>query len=133
VTGLDCSCLIARAAQIYGIPYFFKNTTTLFQCMKPIEKGQSLQNGDLMWYMGHVLVVSDVKNNKITESVGYPFGYGKVIEHPLHKVFKDMYSYSDLEKACFNGQPIQRLSSDGHVARTVNKVLFYSMKKSWDI
>jgi hypothetical protein len=32
--GFDCSGVILRAAQICGIPYFCKNTTTIAQCLK---------------------------------------------------------------------------------------------------
>ena len=45
-TGLDCSGLVLRAAQTVGIPFFYKNTTTLANELKPITAQDQILPGD---------------------------------------------------------------------------------------
>lgn len=131
-TGMDCSCLVARAAQICGIPYYYKNTTTLAYYLKPLKLCDKLEEGDLIWYIGHVLVVSDLKNNKVLESTGYPFGYGKVHEKDLIKVFKDVKDYKELLERYHKGKPLVRLNNKGEAARDIYKFTLFKMKSSWN-
>lgn len=113
-TGLDCSGLIARAAQICGIPYFFKNTATLAKYLKPIKQ-EALAEGDLIWMQGHVMIVSDLKSNVLVEARAYDHGYGKVQEIALGRVFKDMHTYAELLAAHKAKKPLMRLDKNGVV------------------
>lgn len=117
-TGFDCSGLISRAAQIVGIPYYYKNTATLNARLEPLKKNQKLQVGDLIWVPGHVMVVSDIKNNLVIEARSYNHGYGKVQEVPLQTIFKNIASYKKLVEHFHNKKPIQRLNSQGEVMET---------------
>lgn len=111
-TGMDCSGLIARAAHICQIPYFFKNTATLAKYLTPI-KNEALAEGDLIWMQGHVMVVSQLKNNMLIEARAYEHGYGKVQEIALDKVFKGMHTYAHLIEAYKIGKPLIRLDKNG--------------------
>jgi len=104
--GFDCSGMIARAAQTCGIPYFFKNTTTLACKLAPIEAKDTLHEGDLFWFPGHVMVVASIPNNTLIEARGYGTGYGKVHEIALSNMFRDISSYRDLLNAYFNAKPL---------------------------
>ncbi len=59
--GFDCVGIIGRAAQICNIPFFYKNTLTLLKGLETLKKGEQLGEGDLIWYPGHVMVVSNLK------------------------------------------------------------------------
>jgi len=96
LTGLDCSGLVVRAAQICGIPYFCKNTFTITQYLPKINTLKDLKNGDLLVYRGHVQIVSDIKNNKLIEARTNKYGCGKVQEVCLCKVFERISSYKQL-------------------------------------
>lgn len=124
-TGFDCSGLILRAAQICGMPYFYKNTETLSNYLKPLEKSNTskLKNGDLIWYPGHVLIVSDIKSNYAIEAVGYQFGYGRVHAIKLNKLFENINNYQDLIFYYNNQKSLKRLKRDGSVGRVINKFL----------
>ena len=70
LAGFDCSGMILCAAQIAGLPYFFKNTDTLLGNLKPLRPTEELEAGDLVFYSGHVLVVSDLKEEFTYRSSG---------------------------------------------------------------
>ncbi|KKP27251.1 MAG: hypothetical protein UR12_C0029G0006 [candidate division TM6 bacterium GW2011_GWF2_30_66] len=94
--GLDCSGLVARAAQICNIPYFYKNTLTARNNLTKIASLKDLKNGDLIIYNGHIIVVSDIKNNKIIEARTNEHGCGRVHEVVLSDVFYNIKTYQDL-------------------------------------
>lgn len=130
-TGMDCSCLIARAAQVVGMPYYFKNTTTLAKYLKVLKPKEKLENGDLIWYNGHVLIVSDIKHNKLIESAGYPFGHGKVHEIALKDIFKGIKTYKDLLKKYFGNQSLERIKNSGEVGKKILRFKFFKIRSTW--
>jgi len=131
-SGSDCSGLIARAAQIYGIPYFFKNTLTLARHLRPLVPGDILEEGDLLWYPGHVMIVSDIKNNLLIEAAGYPSGYGKVHMIPLHKKYAKIRTYDQLIKHYFNKKKLEILHRNGSVMKVADTFVIYKFSSVWD-
>lgn len=132
-TGFDCSGLVARAAQICSIPYFFKNTTTLVNNLQLLQNSESLENGDLLWIPGHVMIISDIANNKIIEARGYASGYGKVHEISLHELFKDINTYKDIVKTFFSKKNLQLLNSEGNVSSTINEMRLLKLRSVWNV
>lgn len=126
-TGLDCSGLVRRAAQLAGIPYFYKNTYTIAQYMEPIKEKEHLQIGDLIWAPGHVMIVSDLDRNLLIEARSYFQGYGKVHEIALHKVFKNINTYADLETHFFDKKPIERIDNEGIVRNVLPHFLLLNL------
>ena len=118
-TGFDCAGLIARAAQICNIPYYFKNTNTLVKYLKPLEPNISVCNGDLLWFPGHVIVISDVQKGLLVEARSYNHGFGKIQEIALPHVFKDITSIEKLTEAYFNKKELKRLDSEGKVVQII--------------
>ncbi|NBQ17386.1 hypothetical protein EBU24_03650, partial [bacterium] len=51
-TGIDCSNLITRAAQIAGIAYYAGNTTTISHELQAFTKNDVLENGDIVVWKG---------------------------------------------------------------------------------
>lgn len=119
-TGFDCAGLVSRAAQIVGIPYFYKNTKTLAQFLKPLSHYESLQEGDLIWFPGHVMIISDIKNNLLIEARSYHHGYGKIHEISLDKVFKNIKNYVDLINALRSKKSIERIDVDGIIKEKIS-------------
>jgi hypothetical protein len=109
-TGVDCSGMILLATHIVGLPYFFGNTTVLERSM---ESATVVHDGDLIWFPGHVMVVSDAKKNLLIEARGYGAGYGKVHEIPLSEAFEGINSYADLLEACTHKKVINLLNKQG--------------------
>ncbi len=95
-TGCDCSGLILRVAQSCGMPYFFKNTTTAAKNLRPLMPTEMLQNGDIIWIPGHVLVVSDALIGECVDSRGYDPGYGYVQTLPIGEVFEGITTFEQL-------------------------------------
>ncbi|HXW86189.1 MAG TPA: hypothetical protein VEK38_02495 [Candidatus Bathyarchaeia archaeon] len=107
--GFDCSGLIARAAQACNIAYFYKNTTTMTHNLKQKTAHDSIEEGDIIWIPGHVMVVADIKNHTLIESRSYGHGYGKVHEIALNNVFENIHTFNDLKTAYHHKKPLQHL------------------------
>jgi cell wall-associated NlpC family hydrolase len=132
-TGLDCSGLVLRAAQIAGLPYYFKNTTTLESNLKPLAVSQQLENGDLMFFPGHVVVITDVENNLCVEARGYASGYGKVQEISIDRLFLETKNFEDLVKAYHNKRPLTLLARSGDKYAQVLGVKLLKLASIWNI
>lgn len=130
-TGFDCSGVIARAAQTVGIPYFFKNTYTLVQNLKLLEKNEKLEEGDLIWIRGHVMAVADLQKNTLIEARSYEGGYGKVQEIALNRVFKGIKTYHDLENCYYQKQKLQRLNAKGDIMDSFSHCKLLKIASVW--
>ncbi len=125
-SGFDCTSLVSTAAQLCEIPYFFKNSTTVSSSLRPLQKNESLENGDIVLITkpNHVMVVSDVKKNKLIEARTLAHGYGKVHEIPIGEEFQDMNTYTDLLTAYHQQQPVNRLRKNGSIIAKIQIKLF---------
>lgn len=132
LTGFDCAGIILRAAQLCGIPYFFKNTYTLAHYLKSLGIGDHLHEGDLIWIKGHVMIVSDIANNKLIEARGYDHDFGYVQEIPLEKVFKGFKTYKQLLHAYHQHEPLIRLNKSGKPVENIDSFKLLKLKSVWD-
>jgi len=132
-SGFDCSGMILRAAQICGIPYFYKNSHTVPQYLFRLNTGELPANGDIIQYRGHVMIVSDVARNLVLETCGYTAGFGVVHELPLSRVFKGIETYSQLINRLRRGCPLERLAKDGTVARTIDSFTILKISSAWQV
>ncbi|MGE0206842.1 MAG: hypothetical protein AB7R69_03245 [Candidatus Babeliales bacterium] len=119
LSGFDCAGLIARAAQTAGLPYYYKNTTTLSKNLKTYTQETKAQNGDLMWIPGHVMVIGSIEKNTIIEARHYSHGYGKVHEIPIDHIFKDIKTVEELKQAYLKKEPLLRLDKSKTVIQTI--------------
>jgi hypothetical protein len=131
--GLDCTGLIVRAAQLVGIPYFLKNSTTIAQNLTPLKPEDTMHNGDLIWIPGHVMVISDVQKGLLIEARHYYHGYGKVHEIPLQEQFKEMTNYHLLQKAFFEQKPLIRLNNEGNVVQVIPTFKILKFASVWQL
>lgn len=131
ISGIECSALIFRIAQIVGMPYFYRNSATLAQHLDSLKSNESLSSGDLIWYPGHVLIVSNFDQNKVIESAGYRLGFGKVHELSLDRVFKDIRTFSDLSNAFRLSKPIYRIDNRGQKLKLLDKFLLLKLDSIW--
>lgn len=124
-TGCDASGLIARAAQIVGIPYFYKNTTTARNNLKVIDPSKEvIQHGDLIWSPGHLMVIADITPCTIIEAVSYSSGYGIVHQLPLAMMFEGIATLDELINNYSNQQALVRLDAQGNSIRTIDNYCF---------
>jgi len=127
-SGFDCAGLIARAAQICGLPYYYKNSITIKKNLTPVRHKEHLREGDIIWIPGHVMVVASLKNNTLIEARGYNHGYGKVHEIAVDKVFQGIDTFGQLID-CYNARkPVQRLDRKGAVAHRVDAYFLLSFE-----
>lgn len=130
--GFDCTGIVARAAQICGIPYYFKNSTTVAKYLKTPSDSQSCVEGDLIWIPGHIMVVADTVKNTIIEARAYDHGFGKVHEIPLSEVFKGVTNFAQLNKAYKSCQRLQRLDKQGKVVQVIDSFKVLKLESLWD-
>lgn len=127
-SGFDCSTLIARATQMCQIPYFFKDSITILKHLKPLTEDDTIEAGDLIWFPGHVIVVSDIKNNLIIEARGYKSGHGKVHEIPISKMFKDIKNFNDLLDYHLNNRQLLLINKAGNVSARLDNFKILKLK-----
>lgn len=128
--GYDCSELILRAAQICSIPYYIKTSSLIERYLAPLQQGDSLESGDIIWYPGHVMVVDNLEENTCIEARGYEGGYGKVHRIKIGKIFDSISSYSQLYEKYRTNQPITILHENGMRLRTTSFKLL-SLASVW--
>ncbi len=131
-TGFDCSGLIMRAAQTAGLPYYFRNTTTLATYLKPVAQAQDLKEGDLIWIPWHVMAIGDLKENTIIEARHYNHGYGKLHEIQINKVFKDIDTFTDLFNAIAQDKPLHRLNRQGESIEIIRQAKILAIDSCWN-
>jgi hypothetical protein len=125
--GFDCSGLVLRAAQIAGLPYFCKNTTTLCRNLKDIADNEPLEEGDLIWIPGHVMVITNLAKNEYTDAVGYSSGYGILHTMCLKDAFEGIVTFDDLRRACKDKQPLNMKNIRGVSSRTFKECRLLKM------
>ncbi len=130
--GFDCSGIIARAAQACGIPYFFKNTTTLAQKLRPLTCADAIAEGDLFWHPGHVMIIANLKKNTLIESRGYSGGYGIVHEIQISKLFLNIRTYDELVKAYFAKKPLTLLNNKGNRCSILTDYKILKLASIWN-
>lgn len=118
-TGFDCTGVILRAAQLAGIQYFCKNTTTIGLTFDDVPQDESLEEGDFILFKGHVLVISDIENNLAIDAIGYGSGYGCLREVALSEAFMDVATYDDLRHLANTQQSLGRKNSKGELVAII--------------
>jgi hypothetical protein len=131
-SGFDISGLVYRAAQICGIPYYYKNTTTAARYLAEKRTFGSLQEGDLVWVPYGLYIISNLKENKVIAACGYDPGYGRVVELPLGDVFNNIETFNELVRAINKEETFDLLKADGSVSRTVPDCKILSLSSVWD-
>ena len=106
-------------AKCCGLPYWYKNTTTIKNYLEPLKKGESVKPGDIIWFQGYVLVVSNFNPARVIEARGYTHGFGKLHELSLGRSFKGIGTIADLQTAYHSKQPVKRLNKEGTVQQTI--------------
>lgn len=117
--GFDCSGLVLRAAQIAGINYFYKNTTTTGH---ELENCTSIEEGDLILVKGHVMVISSPEQNTLIDVYGYGGGYGCLREVTLTQAFGTIETYDDLVALAQSKKPLEIKNIEGNVTSTRQEV-----------
>ncbi len=131
--GIDCSGLILRAAQLVGLPYHYKNTSTIADNMIPVNADETVRPGDILWMRGHVMVVASTDiPHTIIEARGYDHGYGYVQEIPLNHVFEDMHSFKDIQHAITNNSPVYRLDTQKRRRQKIESIKLFSLRKTME-
>jgi len=128
--GFDSSGLLLRAAQICGIPYYFKNSSTASSYLRPLHAYEELENGDIIWLPVGLLVVSDCSNNNVITSQGYRYGNGYVQEIALADLFT-IETIQDLIYAYRNNLPLVRKLADGST-QTYHQFKLLKLRSAWD-
>lgn len=119
--GYDCSEFVMRMAKIAGIDFPWKTTSMIERSKRALNDEDQLENGDLIWVPGHIMIVSDIENNEMIESRAYTSGYGRVHRIPLSESFDGITTYNDLLERYSNHETIQFKNKDGSVTKKEHK------------
>ncbi len=112
-SGYDCSELVMRMAQIAGIDFPWK-TTAVIQCSKrSLNHADNLEEGDLIWIQGHVMIISNIERNEIIEARSYSSGYGCVHRIALCDCFEGIANFDTLLEYYHANRPIRLKNKQG--------------------
>lgn len=126
-SGFDCSGLILRAAQIAGIPYYCKNTTTLSQNLKEVTLQEHLEEGDLMLIPGHVMIISNLDSHQCIDTLSYSSGYAKLVERHVSEIFEGATNFEELRHLANEHIPLNVKNKQGQTMKTVGELRFLRM------
>lgn len=124
-TGFDCSNLILRAAQIVGLPFYYKNTYTMAENLTPINLETTIPSYAIIIWPGHVIALTNAKEGTIVEAGDYLYGWGRLHKVQIPDFFKDINSVQDLQKAYIKKEPLLRLNPNKEVVQKINNFKFY--------
>ena len=131
-TGFDASGYILRVAQICGLPYFFKNSTTAAANLRPLRADEKPGNGDIIAVKDFIAVINDAYHNKIVRAAGIGSGYGCVVENNLNEVFLGIKTYQELKARTEAGEPITCIGKKGEVRAVLNGLKIYAIRSLWE-
>lgn len=112
-TGFDCSSLVMRMAQIAGINFPWKTTAVIELAQAKLTTNDILQEGDLIWIQGHVMIISNLARNEFIEARGYKSGYGKLHRIALSNAFEDITTYDELRAHYQANKPLRLKNAQG--------------------
>jgi hypothetical protein len=118
-TGYDCSELVMRMAQLAGINFVWKTSQVMSEQCAVLARDSILEDGDLIWVPGHIIIVSSIANNEIIEARGYGSGYGRVHRIKLGECFKGIDDYDQLIDAYYLQKPLLLCDKQGEVVKVL--------------
>jgi hypothetical protein len=130
-TGFDCSGLILRATQIYGLPYYFKNSYTAAEELSSLKKDEEIENGDLIYINGHIIIISDIEKNLCVEARDYSQGYGKIQEIELQNIFNGIDSFAKLKQSYLINKSLGRLDINKNIVNNT-KIKILKMRSAFE-
>jgi len=125
--GYDCSEFVMRMAQIAGLDFPWKTTVAIKSSLQKLTRHDTLQNGDLIWFQGHVMIISDIKNNEVIEARGYPGGYGRIHTIKLNELFENISTYQDLLKNYYTQKPLRLKNKEGKLSKKIDSFLLLKL------
>ncbi len=129
-TGVDCSGLIRLACKVAGIPLTATNSKSIAHSLFELGPKSVPQNGDILFWKGHIAVISDKKQGLLIEARGYEHGYGLVQEIPYNNELKGIGTTNELMNAFIQKKSIQRLDRQGHYRETITNLTILSLLPS---
>ncbi len=118
--GMDCSGLVRRACRIVGIPVTAANSLSLLEYFKPLSVNGTPENGDLIYWKGHIVFITSTKRHLLIEARGKEFGY----VHEIHfsRQLHNIRNIHDLMKAYRYTLPINRLDKKGKSYQNIKEI-----------
>jgi len=114
-TGYDCSGFIMRMAKIAGVDFPWKTSWAIREKKRVLTKKDILKDGDIIWMPGHVMIVSNVKNNELIEARGYGSEFGCVHRIKVSEFFDGIDTYQNLVTAYHANKKIKYKNKNGIV------------------
>lgn len=105
-SGYDCSGFIMKMAQIAGLDFPWQTSYAMNFSMKKLTPDKPLENGDVLWVEGHVIILSNIEKNEIIQATGYSSGYGCLHRLKLNQLLKNISTYQELVDHYYANKPI---------------------------
>ena len=125
VAGFDCSNMIMHYAQICGMPYSYKSSATLELYGTEKKLGDPIEEGDILWVPGHVMVIMKNKRELI-EATGYKWLYGRMHRIKIKDRVLGAHTVEDILKI-FNKKGSVKFLDKHRKPTTISSVKVFSL------
>lgn len=125
--GYDCSEFVMRMAKVAGLNFPYKITSMIEKFKTGLEKTDKVQDGDLVWVPGHIMIVGSVENNELIESRGYGSGFGCVHRIKLKDIFNGIETYEQLKQVYDDKKPLELIDKFGKVQKKYDSFKILSL------
>lgn len=126
-SGYDCSEFVIRMAKIAGLDFPWKTTAAIQHGQRALNQDEALQDGDLIWINGHVMIISNLEKNELIEARGYNAGFGCVHRIKLSDMFEDVETYDDLLVRYHAHMPLNFKNKQGDLYLKADKFLLLKL------
>lgn len=126
-TGYDCSAFVFRMAKIAGIDFPYKNSKIIKASLKPLNRMARLQDGDIIWIDGHIMIIGDYCNNQIIEARSYQSGYGCLHRASVQDMFIGIASCGDLVTNYYANKPLILKNKQGEFYKQFDEFLLLKL------
>lgn len=126
--GFDCNKMIIRAAHLSGIPLYTANSLALSNTLKLLKDNEVIENGDIIYFTGHVAVITDKDKGLLAEARSYTESKnGRVHEISFNQQFEGINTIDDLIQAYKTRKKIVRLNEHGQKAQIINHLKLFKL------
>ncbi len=126
-TGVDCSGLIRLGCKIAGISLTATNSRSIVETLRQLSPTDTIREGDLIAWKGHLTVITDVKRGLMIEARGYEHFYGYVQEIPYEEQLQEIHTTEDLQRALLKKKPLKRLDKKGKQRELITDLKILSL------
>ena len=128
--GLDSCGLVRYACTMAHMPIYTINSSSIASTLEKLSPEDYPENGDLIYWKGHIAVISNIQKGLLIEARSYDHGYGFVHEIPFNQELEGINTTDDLVIAYRKKTKINRLDKTGKKREVISDLMILKLPVS---